>query len=152
MYVNNNPFIAINLTTSFRRFHHSRFRLCIRVTPAGTHGQSIAFVRGIIPANYAQWVPNVITAPAQKRAVAIALVNALGNSASIYGVFLWPKTDAPRYVPGFSATTVFIFAIGVVAQVMQYMVKKHPTEAPDPEAVIAAEIEKQRVRSGALEA
>ena len=42
------------------------------------------------------WVPNVISFPVQKRAVAIALVNALGNSASIYGVFLWPAKDAPR--------------------------------------------------------
>lgn len=48
------------------------------------------------------WVPNIIVAPAQKRAVAIALVNALGNSASIYGVFLWPANNAPRYIPGFS--------------------------------------------------
>lgn len=47
------------------------------------------------------WVPNVLTAPAAKRAVAIALVNGLGNSASLYGVFLWPATDAPRYIPGF---------------------------------------------------
>lgn len=46
------------------------------------------------------WVPNVIGFPAQKRAVAIAFVNAMGNSASIYGVFLWPKADAPRYIPG----------------------------------------------------
>jgi len=59
------------------------------------------------------WVPNVIGFPAQKRAVAIAFVNGMGNCASIYGVFLWPKTDAPRYIPGFSATTVFMGLIVV---------------------------------------
>jgi hypothetical protein len=48
------------------------------------------------------WVPNIISSPAEKRAVAIALVNSIGNSASIYGVFLWPSKDAPRYIPGFS--------------------------------------------------
>jgi hypothetical protein len=47
------------------------------------------------------WVANTIDTPAEKRAVAIALVNALGNSSSIYGVFLWPDRDAPRYIPGF---------------------------------------------------
>ena len=47
------------------------------------------------------WVANTISAPAEKRAVAIGLVNALGNTASIYGVFLWPSKDAPRYIPGF---------------------------------------------------
>jgi hypothetical protein len=47
------------------------------------------------------WVANIICYPAEKRAVAIGLVNALGNTASIYGVFLWPDHDAPRYIPGF---------------------------------------------------
>lgn len=48
------------------------------------------------------WVANIICYPAEKRAVAIGLVNALGNTASIYGVFLWPDKDAPRYIPGFT--------------------------------------------------
>lgn len=48
------------------------------------------------------WGPNVITAPAEKRAVSLAIINGVGNSSSIYGVFLWPAKDAPRYVPGFA--------------------------------------------------
>lgn len=67
--------------------------------------------------------------------------------ASIYGVFLWPKTDAPRYIPGFSATTVFLFAIGVLAQVMQYLHNKYPNEEIDADAVVQAEIDKQRART-----
>jgi len=90
------------------------------------------------------WVPNVLVAPAEKRAVAIALVNALGNSASIYGVFLWPKSDAPRYIPGFSATTIFMALIGIAAQVMMFLLKKYPVEKLDADAVVAAEIEKAR--------
>jgi MFS family permease len=50
------------------------------------------------------WVSKVFQHPAEKRAVSIAVVNALGNSASIYGSFLWPSKDKPRYVPGFSTT------------------------------------------------
>ncbi|OCF38372.1 hypothetical protein I317_07854 [Kwoniella heveanensis CBS 569] len=92
------------------------------------------------------WVPNVITQPAEKRAVAIALVNALGNSASIYGVFLWPKTDAPRYIPGFSATTVFMALIAVGAQVMFFLIKKYPAEQLNPEEAVMQEIEKQRAQ------
>ncbi|WVR08625.1 hypothetical protein IAU60_005680 [Kwoniella sp. DSM 27419] len=90
------------------------------------------------------WVPNVIGAPAEKRAVAIALVNALGNSASIYGVFLWPKTDAPRYIPGFSATTVFLAIIAVLAQVMFFLLKKYPAQEYNAEDAIKAEMEQQR--------
>ncbi|WWD20730.1 hypothetical protein CI109_105206 [Kwoniella shandongensis] len=90
------------------------------------------------------WVPNILGHPAEKRAVAIALVNSLGNSASIYGVFLWPTKDAPRYIPGFAATTVWLALIAVLAQVMAYLVKKYPVEAPDAEKVVLQEIEKQR--------
>lgn len=71
------------------------------------------------------WVPNVISWPAEKRAVAIALVNALGNSASIYGVFLWPKTDAPRYIPGWSATTVFMALVGTIAVLFSVAIRRH---------------------------
>ncbi|RSH93567.1 hypothetical protein EHS25_007925 [Saitozyma podzolica] len=90
------------------------------------------------------WVANIICFPAEKRAVAIALVNALGNSASIYGVFLWPATDAPRYIPGFTATTVWVFTMCVLAQIMAYLFKKYPLVAPNPEEVVAQELEKQR--------
>lgn len=90
------------------------------------------------------YVPNVITFPAEKRAVAIALINSLGNSASIYGVFLWPASDAPRYIPGFSATTVWMFALGCLALLMQWLTKRYPVEAPDAAAIVAAEIESQR--------
>ena len=50
------------------------------------------------------WVSSVFRYPAEKRAVAIAVVNALGNSAAIYGSFLWPSEDAPAYLPGFATT------------------------------------------------
>ncbi|EJT53305.1 nicotinamide mononucleotide permease [Trichosporon asahii var. asahii CBS 2479] len=77
------------------------------------------------------WVPNVITHPAEKRAVAIALANALGNSASIYGVFLWPAKDAPRYVPGWSATTVWMALIGVIATVFAIALKRYPEKGAE---------------------
>ncbi|KAK8850548.1 hypothetical protein IAR55_004466 [Kwoniella newhampshirensis] len=92
------------------------------------------------------WVPNILGHPAEKRAVAIALVNALGNSASIYGVFLWPAKDAPRYIPGFAATTVWMALIAVLAQVMSFLIKKYPLEAPDAEKVVLEEIQRQRQR------
>lgn len=56
------------------------------------------------------WVSKVFQHPAEKRAICIAIVNALGNSASIYGSFLWPDKDAPRYVPGF-ATTMWVLIL-----------------------------------------
>ena len=72
------------------------------------------------------WVSSVFKFPAEKRAVAIAVVNALGNSASIYGSFLWPSADAPRYVPGFVTTIAFVFMLAIAAQVYRYVIQKYP--------------------------
>jgi len=41
-------------------------------------------------------------------------------------------------------TTVWMALIGVIAPVLAWLVKKYPIEAPDPDAVVAAEIQKQR--------
>ncbi|KAI9370344.1 major facilitator superfamily domain-containing protein [Aspergillus egyptiacus] len=38
---------------------------------------------------------------AEVRAVALALVNAFGNLAQIYGAYLFPEDDAPKYLMGF---------------------------------------------------
>ncbi|KAF5327985.1 hypothetical protein D9758_017790 [Tetrapyrgos nigripes] len=72
------------------------------------------------------WVSNVIAQPAEKRAIAIAIVNALGNMASIYGSFLWPTTTGPRFVQGFACTTVFVFLLAVLAQVLKILLKRYP--------------------------
>jgi hypothetical protein len=39
--------------------------------------------------------------PQEVRAVSLALVNALGNLAQIYGAYLFPSDDAPKYIMGF---------------------------------------------------
>lgn len=51
------------------------------------------------------WISHVLSHPSEKRAVAIALINALGNGSSIYGSFLWPDKDSPRFIPGFALVT-----------------------------------------------
>ncbi|EGP85563.1 uncharacterized protein MYCGRDRAFT_94250 [Zymoseptoria tritici IPO323] len=51
------------------------------------------------------WISHILGYPAEKRAVAIALINALGNASSIYGSFLWPKENGPQYLVGFGPTT-----------------------------------------------
>jgi hypothetical protein len=44
----------------------------------------------------------------EKRAVCIALINGVGNLASIYGSFFWPAVDGPRYTKGFAITSAFM--------------------------------------------
>ncbi|EOD52489.1 putative pantothenate transporter liz1 protein [Neofusicoccum parvum UCRNP2] len=43
------------------------------------------------------WTSSSIPRPASKRAAALAMVNAVANSANIFGSFMYPKSQAPRY-------------------------------------------------------
>ncbi|KAK3672512.1 hypothetical protein LTR78_007562 [Recurvomyces mirabilis] len=52
--------------------------------------------------------------PQEVRAVSLALVNALGNLAQIYGAYLFPSKDAPKYLLGFGVISgMCAFGIGV---------------------------------------
>ena len=44
----------------------------------------------------------------EQRGISIAIINGLGNLASVYGSFIWPSKDAPQYVMGFAITTAFM--------------------------------------------
>ncbi|CEJ59053.1 Putative Vitamin H transporter [Penicillium brasilianum] len=49
----------------------------------------------------------------QARGVALAMVNALANLAQIYGSYLFPETDSPKYIMGFSVISAML-AVGVI--------------------------------------
>ncbi|KAL8783250.1 MAG: hypothetical protein Q9213_004762 [Squamulea squamosa] len=59
----------------------------------------------------------------EARAVSLAFVNAMGNLAQIYGAYLFPSEDAPRYVMGFSVVSAMC-ALGVGVYGMLYMATK----------------------------
>ncbi|KAJ9094626.1 hypothetical protein QFC19_007839 [Naganishia cerealis] len=72
------------------------------------------------------WTSNIISYPAEKRAITQAFVNALGNSASIYGAFLWPAKTGPKYIMGFSVTLAMLAACSIGAQAMRFLNTKYP--------------------------
>ncbi|KAH8426545.1 uncharacterized protein LDX57_004281 [Aspergillus melleus] len=49
----------------------------------------------------------------EARGVSLALVNALGNLAQIYGSYLFPEKDAPNYIMGFAVISAML-GVGVV--------------------------------------
>lgn len=61
------------------------------------------------------WVANSFPRPLVKRSAAIAIANMLGNTASIYGSYMWPSSSGPRYIPGGSATAVIALLVALMA-------------------------------------
>ncbi|WWD16921.1 hypothetical protein CI109_101353 [Kwoniella shandongensis] len=56
----------------------------------------------------------------EKRAISIALINGVGNLASVYGSFFWPAKDAPQYVKGFSISTALMGLAAVLVFVTKW--------------------------------
>jgi hypothetical protein len=65
------------------------------------------------------WVANSFPRPLVKRSAAIAIANMIGNTASIYGSYMWPSSSGPRYIPGGSATAAIAFLVAVVAFIIR---------------------------------
>ncbi|KAK5943258.1 hypothetical protein PMZ80_004265 [Knufia obscura] len=61
---------------------------------------------------------------AETRGIALALVNAMGNLAQIYGSYLFPSESAPKYLMGFSVISALL-GVGIATHiVMNYLVKR----------------------------
>ncbi|KAL0933915.1 vitamin H transporter [Colletotrichum truncatum] len=58
------------------------------------------------------------------RAIALALMNALGNLAQIYGAYLFPTDDAPKYLMGFGVISGMLGFGTVVYVVMHILVRR----------------------------
>ena len=57
------------------------------------------------------------------RAVALALVNALGNLAQIYGAYLFPADDKPKYLMGFGVISGML-GFGVVVYIVMHILTR----------------------------
>lgn len=56
------------------------------------------------------WITSSFARPLTKRAVVVAIAGAFGNAASIYGSYMYPDSEGPRYVPaGIGLTVVCCF-------------------------------------------
>ncbi|KAL0937832.1 allantoate permease [Colletotrichum truncatum] len=67
------------------------------------------------------WVANSFPRPLVKRSSCIAIANMIGNTATIYGSYLYPSSTGPQYVPGGSANAVMCLLVGVLALVLRYL-------------------------------
>jgi peptidoglycan/LPS O-acetylase OafA/YrhL len=76
------------------------------------------------------WTSETLSLPNEKRAVAIAIVNGIGDLASIYGSRMWPSSDAPDYKPGFVAVIVMCGACALIAAAMPIIFRHLPQTTP----------------------
>lgn len=61
------------------------------------------------------WTSDLMALPAEKRAVVVASVNCIGNLSAVYGSQLWPSSDGPRYIKGFTAVATFTGVASLLA-------------------------------------
>lgn len=60
------------------------------------------------------------------RGISLAIVNAMGNLAQIYGAYLFPSNEAPKYLTGFGVISGLCFT-GVVSYIaLQVLLRRHP--------------------------
>ncbi|KAK6197952.1 transporter of nicotinic acid [Scheffersomyces amazonensis] len=65
------------------------------------------------------WMSNCCPRPPAKRAVALALMNCISNSTSIWNAYLYPASAAPRYLTAFICNCVFILCAIIFAVVLR---------------------------------
>ena len=61
------------------------------------------------------WVANSFPRPFVKRGVVVALASTIANCATIYGSYMYPNSDAPRYTAGGTATACVSLVVAAVA-------------------------------------
>ncbi|CAH2350018.1 high-affinity nicotinic acid transporter [[Candida] railenensis] len=66
------------------------------------------------------WMSNCVPRPPMKRAVALALMNCLSNSTSIWNSYLYPSSDAPQYLVAFCCNCAFILCAILLAVFLRF--------------------------------
>jgi hypothetical protein len=61
------------------------------------------------------WVANSFPRPLVKRSAAIAICNMIGNASNIYGPYLYPSSDGPRYLGGGAAVAGLCLVVAALA-------------------------------------
>jgi len=82
------------------------------------------------------WASKTISFPSEKRAIAIAMINAVGNLSSVYGSQIWPSTSAPKYTLGWGVTAGFLGGGAVMAVMLPIIIKYVPRKGTKAERVL----------------
>ncbi|CAN9294915.1 unnamed protein product [Alternaria alternata] len=70
------------------------------------------------------WASSTLSQTKEKKAVVLAMTNVGGQIGYIYGAYLWPDTDKPRYGIGFGASAAFALCSIACAWAIRIMLIK----------------------------
>ena len=70
------------------------------------------------------WITSSFPRPLAKRSIVVAACGMFGNASSIYGSYLYPESQGPRYVPAGIALACICGACGVLALVVRFVLRK----------------------------
>jgi len=70
------------------------------------------------------WVSSTLGQTNEKKAVAVAIANTMGNLGSVYTPYLWPDDDAPRFATAMGASIGFSAGVIVIAWVMRFILMR----------------------------
>ncbi|MCJ1233596.1 hypothetical protein MMC14_001554 [Varicellaria rhodocarpa] len=65
------------------------------------------------------WISNTLPRPPAKRAAALAAINAVSNTSSIYASYMYPESAGPRYVVAFSVDCATAFVAICMATLLR---------------------------------
>ena len=60
----------------------------------------------------------------EKKGVALALINMIGNSGSIFSPYLWPDSDSPRFLKAMLCSLAFCVSTVIMVWVMRFILKR----------------------------
>ena len=70
------------------------------------------------------WISNTLPRPPAKRAAALAFINAVSNTSSIFSAYLYPKSHEPGYTLAFIVNCITCFIAILAATVLRFMLVK----------------------------
>lgn len=83
----------------------------------------VGAVYGVNNINLA-WTAATVAQTKEKKTVAIAIVNTLGNLSFVYTPYLWPDSDAPRFPIAMWSSVGFCAATILVAWVLRFVLSR----------------------------
>ncbi|KAH8593025.1 putative vitamin H transporter [Bisporella sp. PMI_857] len=96
------------------------------------------------------WASKTIDLPAEKRAIAIAMINAVGNLSSVYGSQIWPTKSAPGYTLGWGITAGFLGLGACVAALIPIFIKLVPNTPTQAERALQERSERVAAEAEAM--